>query len=110
MLPIPLDKLLAALPNNTMPPQSPMARDPGAALEVKTIGCAIVPSATNLAPLVMIKAEPAEATLPRITVPGSMVKVALFLTYTGPLNKYTLLLVHVVLVTMFDATVTVGVP
>ena len=80
MLLTPLLMLKAPLPNNIIPPQSPLVLAPTALSEVNTIGLVAVPSAINLEPLVMINAAPATVASPRTTTPGSIVKVALFFT------------------------------
>jgi len=55
---------------------------------VKTIGSVSKPSAIICAPLVIIKV-PFDSPSPIITVPGSMVRTALLVTYTLPWIMYT---------------------
>ena len=80
----PAGSLIGALPNIKIPPQSPAALPPIPPVfglyEVKTIGCVCVPSAIILAPRVITKA----VAFPLIIVPGSIVRVALLVTYTNP--------------------------
>ena len=81
---VPLNELLVgACPKITNPAQSP--RCGVAASEVKIIGLVAVPSAIILAPLQIIKA-PFLFSSPTIFVPGSIVKIAPFVTYTKPLS------------------------
>ena len=74
----PLKELLVgAWPNNTKPAQSP--RCGVAASDVKIIGLVAVPSAIIFAPLQIINA-PFLFNSPTIFVPGSIVKMAPFVT------------------------------
>ena len=72
--------------NNIIPPQSPGFLTVVALLEVNTIGFFSVPSAIILAPLV-ITSVPQVISSPLITVPASIVKVALLVTYTVPSSR-----------------------
>jgi hypothetical protein len=80
-------ELIVALPRMMMPPQRPTSLMPRLPLrlsssEVKMIGALAVPSAMIFEPRVMMSAAapaPVE-TLPLITVPASMVRVALLIT------------------------------
>jgi hypothetical protein len=77
------DALVGALPKITRPAQSP--RFGVAASEVKIIGLSMVPSAIILQLRVIIN-PPFLPFSPTIFVPGSMVKIAPFVTYTSPRN------------------------
>ena len=79
--------LTGALPQITIPPQSP---DCGfGEAEVNTMGSVGNPFACSLAPRVMINAATSVPLYePLITVPGSMVMVALLTMYTSPLSMY----------------------
>ena len=63
-----------------IPPQFPGPLNPTGLLDVKTMGELAVPLAINLAPLQITNDEFAYATLPLITVPASIVKVAPLVT------------------------------
>ena len=71
-----------AVPNKTIPPQSPDAGFGWA--EVNTIGFSAVPFATILAPRVITKADTFAPDLPCTLAPASIVSVTPFVTYTIP--------------------------
>ncbi|GAB5563379.1 MAG: hypothetical protein Wins2KO_04420 [Winogradskyella sp.] len=55
-------------------------------LDVKMIGSVCVPSAIIFEPLLIVR-EPLDLKSPRITVPGSMINVALLVTKTSPKRR-----------------------
>ena len=97
-------KLTLPEPITEIPPQSPARLAFTGLLDVNTIGRSAVPSAINLAPLVITKLEKIFV-LHLISVPGSIVSVALFATYTIPDIKYTLSLLNTVLVVIILGTI-----
>ncbi|MNQ91722.1 hypothetical protein D3C85_1071160 [compost metagenome] len=70
---------IGAFPRMIIPPQSPGFLSAISLCEVKMIGSDSKPSAIILAPFVITRV-PQVLSSPRITVPGSMVKVALLVT------------------------------
>ena len=74
-------RLVGALPNMIIPPQSPGVLCPIGFPLVKTIGEAALPSAISLAPLSIIKAPFSVISL-TITDPGAIVSVLPSVTYT----------------------------
>ena len=96
--------MVGALPQSTIPPQSPYERAPAGWLDVNTIGAVAVPFAIIFAPLSITKV-PFVFLSPLMITPLSMVNVAPEVTYTKPFNKYCLLLVQVVLVEILSCTV-----
>ncbi|MNE50478.1 hypothetical protein D3C80_1450550 [compost metagenome] len=80
---IPPKEFIGAFPKIIIPPQSPGFLLFISFSDVKTIGSVSSPSATILEPLV-ITSVPQVLSSPLMTVPGSIVRVALLVTYTTP--------------------------